>query len=130
METYEQLVRKTHATWIGAVNAGDLLQLLSLMTDDVVFVSPGRPPFGRAEFSTGFLKAHEHSEVRCVSEVEELVISGNVARTRCRDSLSLQPRAGGKTTEFAGYRESVYQRQPDGRWLLAHDAHTLAPVTS
>ena len=44
-------VRAVHATWIDAVNAGDLACLLTLMTDDAVFVTPGSAPFGRDEFS-------------------------------------------------------------------------------
>ena len=28
----------------------------------------------------------------------------------------------------AGYRITVYRKQPDGRWLLARDAHTLSRV--
>jgi ketosteroid isomerase-like protein len=38
------------------------------------------------------------------------------------------PRAGGAATQLAGYRMTVYRQQPDGRWLLARDAHTLSPV--
>jgi ketosteroid isomerase-like protein len=30
--------------------------------------------------------------------------------------------------QLAGHRITVYRKQPDGRWLLARDAHTLSPV--
>jgi ketosteroid isomerase-like protein len=33
------------------MTVGDVPALLALMTDDVVFVTPGRPPFGKAEFA-------------------------------------------------------------------------------
>jgi ketosteroid isomerase-like protein len=36
-----------HSIWIDAVNAGNLARLFTLMTDDVVFLNPGRAPFGR-----------------------------------------------------------------------------------
>ncbi|HEY0800692.1 MAG TPA: hypothetical protein VGD54_07600 [Steroidobacteraceae bacterium] len=36
------------------------------------------------------------------------------------------PRDGGEATELAGHRITVYRKQPDGRWLLARDAHTLS----
>jgi ketosteroid isomerase-like protein len=42
--------------------------------------------------------------------------------------LSVTPRAGGETVQLAGYRLTVYRKQPDGRWLLARDAHTVVPV--
>jgi ketosteroid isomerase-like protein len=30
--------------------------------------------------------------------------------------------------QLAGHRLTVYRKQPDGRWLLVRDAHTLSPV--
>jgi uncharacterized protein (TIGR02246 family) len=128
MEPDERAVREVHATWIDAVNAGDLGRLLKMMADDVVFLNPGRAPIGRDEFPLGFSAAHQHSKIRCISELEEVVVVGEIAYTRCRDSLSIFPRAGGETTELAGDRLTIYRKQPDGRWLLARDAHTLSPV--
>ena len=37
----EQGIRELHSNWIDAVNAGDVVRLLTLMTDDAVF-SPDR----------------------------------------------------------------------------------------
>ncbi len=124
----ERAVRGVHTTWIDAVNAGDLVRLLTLMADDVVFLNPGRAPFGRDGFSPGFSAAHQQSRINCISELEEVVVVGEVAYTRTRDSLSVIPRAGGETMQLAGDRLTVYRKQPDGRWLLARDAHTLSPV--
>ena len=124
----EREIREVHSTWISAVNAGDLLRLLTLMTDDVVFLNPGQAPFGRDGFSAHFSAAHQQVRIRCSSELEEVVVSGEVAYTRSRDTVSVTPRAGGEATQLAGHRMTVYRRQPDGRWLLARDAHTLTPV--
>ena len=125
----ERAIREVHSSWIDAVNAGDLARLLTLMADDVVFLSPGKEPFGRHEFPTGFLTGHELSLLHCMSEIEEVAVFGEVAYTRCRDSLSVKPRAGGESTELAGHRITIYRKQPDGHWLLARDAHTLSPVS-
>ena len=105
-----------------------LVRLLTLMADDVVFLNPGQAPFGRDGFSAGFSAAHQQARIRCISELEEVVVVGEVAYTRSRDSLSVTPRAGGEATQLAGHRITVYRKQPDGRWLLARDAHTLSPV--
>jgi uncharacterized protein (TIGR02246 family) len=130
MESDERAIREVHTTWIDAVNAGDLGRLLTLMADDVVFLNPGRAPFGRNEFPVGFSAAHQQSRIHCISELAEIVVVGEVAYTLCRDSLSVTPRAGGVATELAGHRITIYRKQPDGRWLLARDAHTLSPVAS
>lgn len=124
----ERDIRDVHSAWVSAVNAGDVARLLTLMTDDVVFLNPGQAPFGRQAFPIGFSAAHKQFRIRCISELEEVVIVGEVAYTLCRDWLSMTPYAGGQTTELAGHRITIYRKQADGRWLLARDAHTLSPV--
>ena len=128
MEHDEQAIRQVHSTWVDAVNAGDLDRLLTLMTDDVVFLSPGQAPVDRAGFSSNFSVGHRQARIRCSSELEEVVVVGDVAYTRSRDALSVTPRAGGEETRLAGHRITVYRKQADGRWLLARDAHTLSPA--
>lgn len=117
-----------HSNWIDAVNAGDLARLLTLVTADVVFLNPGRAPFGRAEFSANFLDAQRQVRISCLSELEEVVVASEVAYTRSRDALSVTPHGGREATQLAGHRITVYRKQPDGRWLLARDAHTLTSV--
>ena len=126
----ERAIREVHTTWIDAVNAGDLAHLLTLMADDVVFLNPGQAPVGRDGFSPGFSAAHQQARIHCVSELEDVVVVGEVAYTLSRDSLSVTPRAGGEATELAGHRITIYRKQSDGRWLLARDANTLSPVAS
>jgi uncharacterized protein (TIGR02246 family) len=130
MGSDERVIHEVHTSWIDAVNAGDLARLLGLMADDVVFLSPGRAPFGRDVFSANFSAAHQQSRIHCISELAEVVVVGEVAYTLCQDSLSVTPRAGGETMELAGHRITIYRKQGDGRWLLARDAHTLSQVAS
>ena len=124
----ERAIREVHSTWIDAVNAGDLDRLLTLVADDVVFLNPGQAPVGRDGFSANFSVAHQQARINCISELEDVVVVGEVAYTLSRDSLSVTPRAGGEAMQIAGHRITVYRKQPDGRWLLARDAHTLSPV--
>lgn len=124
----DSALRTLHAVWIEAVNAGDLPRLLSWISDDVVFLNPGQPPFGRDAFSSHFTRAHQQFRICCTSVLEEIVVAGTVAYARSRDTLSVIPRTGGATTQLAGHRLTLYRQQPDGRWLLARDAHTLSPV--
>jgi uncharacterized protein (TIGR02246 family) len=122
----EQEIREVHSTWISAVNTGDLGRLLTLMAHDVVFLNPGLAPFGQDVFSANLSAAHQQALIHCDSELEEVVIVGEVAYTRSRDALSVTPRSGGEAEKLAGHR--ITRKQPDGRWLLARDAHTLSPV--
>ncbi|MCW5892073.1 MAG: SgcJ/EcaC family oxidoreductase [bacterium] len=129
MNADERDIRDLHSTWIAAVNAGDLAPLLGLMTGDVVLLNPGEEPLGREGFSANFSAAHRQVLIRCTSELEDVAIVGAVAYAWSRDALSVTPRTGGEATRLAGHRLTIYRKQADGRWLLARDAHTLAPVT-
>src|SRR5215469_14072379 len=136
MASDEREIRTVHSIWIDAVNAGDLARLLTLVAEDVVFLTPGQAPFGRERFSSNFMAAHQEMRICCTSELEEVVIVGDVAYTRSRDALTATPRAGGsgkaKTAQLtlAGHRMTVYRKQRDGRWLLSRNIHTLSAVES
>src|SRR5688572_6194767 len=106
MEADERAIREVHATWIDAVNAGDLARLLALMADDCLFLNPGQAPVGRDGFSPGFSAAHQQARIRCVSELADVVVVGPVAYTLSRDSLSVTPRGagGGEPMHLAGHR--------------------------
>jgi uncharacterized protein (TIGR02246 family) len=128
MVSDERAIRELHSTWINAVNAGDLAVLLRSMTDDVIFIGPGETPFGRDAFPPRLSVAHERNQINCVSELQNVVVAGEVAYTLSQDNLTITPREGGEAMRFAGYRSTVYRKQPNGRWLLARDTHTLTPV--
>jgi uncharacterized protein (TIGR02246 family) len=128
MGSDEQAIRELHLAWIDAVNSGDLAGLLRSMADDVMFLGPGETPSSRDAFSPRFSAAHQQSRITCSSELQDVVVVGDVAYTLSRDTLSVTPRAGGEEMRFAGYRSTVYRKQPDGRWLLARDTHTLSTI--
>jgi uncharacterized protein (TIGR02246 family) len=58
MGSDERAIREVHTTWIDAVNAGDLIRLLTLITDDVVSLNPSQATFGRDGLSGAFSAAH------------------------------------------------------------------------
>jgi uncharacterized protein (TIGR02246 family) len=128
MQSEERAIRDLNATWIEAVNAGDLDRLLPLMTEDVVLIGPGQAPVRREGYPAVFSGGHREFHIRCESAVQEVTVAGDVAYTLCEDRLTVTPRSGGATTTLAGHRITIYRKQADGRWLLARDAHTLAPV--
>ena len=48
MEKDEQAIRDLVYTWLTASETGDLTTVLSLMSDDVIFMVPGQEPFANA----------------------------------------------------------------------------------
>lgn len=124
----ERAIRDLNATWIDAVNAADLHRLMTFMADDAVFLGSGQAPVGREGFPAVFSAGHEQGRLCCVSELGEVVVVGDVAYSRARDTLTLTPHAGGDAMRLAGHRLTVWRKRADGHWVLARDAHTLAPV--
>ena len=50
----ERAIRELVATWMRASERGDVNTVLSLMADDVIFMVPGREPFGKDVFRRRF----------------------------------------------------------------------------
>ena len=50
MSEDERARRALVDAWMAASRAGDLGTVLSLMTEDAIFMVPGRPPFGKDAF--------------------------------------------------------------------------------
>jgi uncharacterized protein (TIGR02246 family) len=123
----ETAIREFVATWMDATRAGDTETVLGLMTDDVVFLVTGRPPFGKREFEAA-ANAQAATPVRFdgTSEIEEIRVMGDWAFLRSRLTVTAtQP--GQPPVMRSGYTMSVLVRR-DERWLLARDANLLAPA--
>lgn len=129
MSSDEQQIRELIATWMSATKAGDIATVLSLMTDDVVFLVAGQQPFGKEHFAAAMKpkpggvslpKIDGHSEIR------EIRISGDHAYMWAWLTVEVTP-PGGTPVTRAGHTLSVL-RKDAGRWQLARDANMLAPV--
>jgi uncharacterized protein (TIGR02246 family) len=97
--------------------------VLSLMTDDVVFMVPGHEPFGKAAFKAASA-GNASSSIEGTSEILELEILGEWAYMRSRLHVKMTPPNGG-AVEREGHTLTILRKQPDGRWLLARDANLM-----
>jgi uncharacterized protein (TIGR02246 family) len=96
--------------------------VLGLMTDDVIFMVPGREPFGQEVFAAG---AQGMKDVRMegTSDIRELEVRGDWAYLRNHLTVTMTP-PGGNPVRRAGYTLSILRKE-DGRWRLARDANLL-----
>lgn len=130
MASDEQQIRDLIATWMSATRAGDVATVLSLMTEDVVFLVAGAPPFGKQKFAAAMTPAAPAAPMPKFdghSEIQEIRVVGDWAFVRTRLIVEVTPPGGGTPTKRAGHTLSVLQKV-DGRWLLARDANMLTPV--
>src|SRR5690606_32283340 len=80
MQRDEDQIRELVATWMKATKEGDSETVLSLMTDDCLFVVPGQPPFGKEAFaSAANSQGAEAMEIDGESEVLEITVLGEWA---------------------------------------------------
>jgi ketosteroid isomerase-like protein len=61
-------------------------------------------------------------------DVEFVRLSGQTQAVVQLALADVRPVEDADLAQLAGYRISVYREQPEGRWLLARDAHTLSTV--
>ena len=130
MTADEQEIRQLVATWMSATKAGDLATVLSLMTDDVVFLVAGQQPFGKQQFAAAMKPPATGVPMPLIdgrSEVQEIRISGDHAYMWAQLRVEVTP-AGGVTVKRSGHTFSVLRKE-DGRWRLARDANLLSPVS-
>ena len=126
MSADERAIRDFLLKWYAATAKHDTDALLAMLADDIVFLTPGHPPFGKAEFAR---MNSDQVDLKVSGDFEEVIISGDMACTRGFINVTVTPKAGGTTSKLAGYTLSVFRKQADGRWLLSRDANFVKPVT-
>jgi uncharacterized protein (TIGR02246 family) len=111
-------------TWLAASQAGDLSKVLSLMSDDVIFMVPGKEPFGKNAFAAGW-EAQKKFRMEANSAIQEINVLDGWAYLRNHLTVTMTPQDGGKPTRRAGYTLTILRKQPAGNWVLVRDANLM-----
>ncbi|MGX5850204.1 SgcJ/EcaC family oxidoreductase [Mesorhizobium sp. PL10] len=120
----ESAIRQVVDRWMAASRKGDLKIVLTLMTDDVVFMVPGSEPFGKEAFAAA-VQGMGETKIDGTSEIIELKVLGDWAYIRNRIDMTTTP-PGGEPARRSGYTLTLLRKESDGRWRLARDANLLA----
>ena len=129
MENDEQEIRQLVSTWMAASKAGDVETVLSLISDNVVFLVPGQPVMRKADFAAAARAQSSQGtpQFDATSEIQEIKILGDWAFMWTRLTVVIAPPGGAQAMTRAGHTLSILKKQ-NGKWLLARDANMLAPV--
>lgn len=126
----EKAIRDLVHTWMRATETGDVQAVLDLMTDDVIFMVPGREPFGKEAFRNAAedMKSGKTGGVRYEGEsnIEEIKVLGDWAYIRNRLKVTTIPRDGTDPITRSGFTLTLLRKESDGKWRLARDANLLA----
>jgi uncharacterized protein (TIGR02246 family) len=123
MSADEQAIRKLIDDWMQASARGDLAQVLSMMSDDVVFMTAGREPFGKQEFAAQSAGL-EDVKIEGVAKPVEIKVLGDWAYLRNHITVTVTPKAG-QPMKRAGYTLTILNRKPDGGWVITRDANLM-----
>ncbi len=126
MSNDELAIRSLIETWCRETEAGNLDAILPLMAEDVVFLTPGRPPFGKKEFETNSRQSAGKARLQVKADVREIGVSGDLAYAWLKLSVKLT-HGDGATLEMGGNTIGIYRRET-GRWVLARDANLVLPA--
>ena len=121
----EQKIRSVIKKWMDASKDGDTETVLSLMTDDVVFLVAGQKPFGKEVFASSSAQMKSKVRFEGMSDVEEVKIAGEWAFVRSHLKVKTVTIPDGAVTSRSGYTLSVFQKGQDGQWRIARDANLL-----
>jgi len=122
----ETAIRQVVETWMSATQRGDIATILTLMTDDVLFMVPGQEPFGKDAFAASFQNM-AGARIEATSDIIELGILGDWAFIRNHLDLKIASPEGGQAHR-AGYTLTLLRKEADGQWRLARDANLLTAV--
>jgi uncharacterized protein (TIGR02246 family) len=123
----EKAIRDLVATWIASTKCGDTATVLGLMSDDVVFMVPGRAPFGKAEFAAASA-GMKGVQIEATSDIQEITVSGDWAWLRNRLRMTITP-PNGQSIVRSGYTLTILRKGADGAWRVTRDANLLGPET-
>ena len=124
----ERAIRNVVDTWLAASKAGDLATVLSLMTDDVLFLTPGQPPFGKEAFAK-MSEGMKDVQVDGTSDIQEVQVFGEIAylRNALRIVITMPD---GKVVRRSGQTLTILRKEADGRWRLVRDANLVMAETA
>jgi uncharacterized protein (TIGR02246 family) len=114
----KQVVEIATRQWLDAFNAGQAKALPAMYTTDAVLLADGSEPItGRAgiqKYWEGALKMglKEHTFAPITVKQE-----GNIAYQAANWTL-MAPKEGGGSTQATGSAVHVFEKQPDGKWLI------------
>lgn len=131
MQSDEEQIRQLVSTWMAATKSGDAETVLSLMSEDAVFLVTGQPVLYKSDFAAAANAESDEDAPQFdgTSEIQEIKILGDWAYMWAKLTVAVTPPGGGKTITRAGHTLSILKKE-NGKWVLARDANMLAPVSA
>ena len=120
----ERAIRELVDKWMDASRAGDVPAILDLMTDDVLFMTPTREPFGKQKFRA-ISEAMKDAAINGRASIQELEVAGEWAWLRNHIDLTI---AAGESSPVhrSGDTLTILRKEHDGQWRVYRDANLVS----
>lgn len=126
MTADERAIRMLISTWLSASRSGDTEKVLTLMSDDVLFLTAGHPPMrGKAAFAES-QQALAGASIDATGDVQEIRTFGEWGYAWTNLTVTVTPRSGAPIAR-TGPTLTVFRKEHDV-WVLFRDANMLAPA--
>lgn len=124
----EQAIRNLVDTWLEASKKQDLTTLLGFLDDDVLFITPGKEPFGKQQFAAGNQKVQDF-RMEADIDIKELKVIGEWAWTRSFLKVSFK-QGEGDTTKMSGHILTIFRKTAEAKWVIYRDANFVMPESA
>ena len=107
------------------INSGDLDGLVSIYTDDVVYMQPNMPALvGKDALRDYFQYFFEQfTAIEMDLTTEEVIVCGDWAFARGTYTITFTPKVGGEPIQDTGKWMGFNKCQPDGSWKYYRGIH-------
>src|SRR5262245_31678985 len=121
----KQAIRESVNAWRAASKKGDLSTMLDLLADDVLFIVAGKEPFGKEAFAAANREQMKGMEMDASIDIKEIEVAGQWAWMR--SFLEITFTREGKAAKHSGHILTIWQKNPDGHWVIKRDANFVKP---
>jgi uncharacterized protein (TIGR02246 family) len=123
----EKAIQALVVRWHRAMGAGDLAAVLSMVSEDAVFLAAEHPPMrGRAAFAQALMALAQSCTIQSSADIEEILVSDDLACCSATLTVTTTPRDGSAASVRTGPVLSIFRKEPGGHWVLVRDANLLA----
>jgi uncharacterized protein (TIGR02246 family) len=123
----EKAIRALLSRWHRAMGAGDLAALLSMISEDAVFLAAERPPLrGRGAFAQQMIALTQSCTLESCAEIEEILVSDDLACCWATLTVTAAPLDGSTPSVRSGPVLSIFRKEAGEHWVLVRDANMLA----
>jgi uncharacterized protein (TIGR02246 family) len=108
--------------WYAAFNAGDADAIIKLYATDATLLLGGRAYAGRETIESFHRLNFAGARFKCSFTIEAGAAADALTAVWGTDACVETPASGGQVSQWSGRWVTVFQKQPDGSWLIVRDS--------